>query len=271
MTDMTPREQDKESDRLRVLRDLAILDTAEEEAFDRITRVAASLFGVPIALVSLVDEQRQWFKSRVGMDTCETDRDISFCAHALGRNEPLVVEDARSDPRFSENPQVTGPPHIRFYAGAQLRTSSGFDLGTLCVIDVGPRRRPPAEQLQILTDLADTATLLIEQRRLAHELVRENERRRAAETEAVRAKEEAHSANLLMHEVFRRLAHDVRTPLGSVLGYADLLREADLNEQQRQDLREIHVAGKKMAAMVDELLEVSRRELQPDDPGEWGA
>lgn len=177
------------------------------------------------------------------------------------------MPDARSDPRFSDNPQVTGPPHIRFYAGAQLRASTGIDVGTLCVIDVVPRAAPSIEDLQALSDLADTVTLLIEQRRLAHDLAEENQRRRAAERQALRAKEEAHSANALMHEVFRRLAHDVRTPLGIVLGYADLLREADLNEQQRQDLQEIHTAGKKMATMVDELLEVSRRELQPDDPG----
>ncbi len=260
----TQSTDDEESRRLQVLRGLAILDTAEEDTFDRITRVAACLFGAPTALVSLVDEERQWFKSRVGMETCETHRDISFCAHALGSKEPLVVPDARNDARFRDNPQVTGPPHIRFYAGAQLRTSTGIDLGTLCVIDVVPREIPSVEHLQALADLADTVTLLMEQRRLAHDLAEENRWRRAAEREAVLAKEEARSANVLMHEVFLRLAHDVRTPLGSVLGYAELLREADLSEEQRQDLQEIHSAGKKMVTLVDELLEISRRELQPD-------
>lgn len=128
-----------DAERLDALRALLILDTPPEERFDRITAFAAREFEVPIALVSLVDQNRQWFKSRVGLDACETPRDISFCGHAIVSPETLVVTDAPSDPRFADNPLVTGPPHIRFYAGAPLVLPEGHIVGTLCLISPRPR------------------------------------------------------------------------------------------------------------------------------------
>jgi GGDEF domain-containing protein len=117
------------------LRSLQVLDTPAEDRFDRITRLAQRTFGVPIALVSLVDEQRQWFKSRQGLEADETSREISFCGHAILGSEALVVEDAAEDPRFHDNPLVTGDLGLRFYAGFPLRDASGHRLGTLCLID----------------------------------------------------------------------------------------------------------------------------------------
>ena len=137
---MSPPLPRNESKRLHALRELLILDTPPEERFDRISAFAAKEFDVPIALISLVDENRQWFKSRVGLDACETSREVSFCGHALSMDVPLVIEDALLDERFADNPLVTGPPHIRFYAGAQLRLASGLVVGTLCLIDQAPRR-----------------------------------------------------------------------------------------------------------------------------------
>lgn len=131
---------ENESERLGALRALLLLDTPPEERFDRIVQFAAREFDVPIALISLVDENRQWFKSRVGLDACETSREVSFCGHALSMDAPLVIEDALLDERFADNPLVTSPPHIRFYAGAQLRLASGLVVGTLCLIDQAPRR-----------------------------------------------------------------------------------------------------------------------------------
>lgn len=131
---------ENESERLGALRALLLLDTPPEERFDRIVQFAAREFDVPIALISLVDENRQWFKSRVGLDACETSREVSFCGHALSMDAPLVIEDALLDERFADNPLVTGPPHIRFYAGAQLRLASGLVVGTLCLIDQAPRK-----------------------------------------------------------------------------------------------------------------------------------
>ena len=128
-----------EEQRLLALRALLVLDTPPEERFDCITRFAASEFGVSVALVSLVDENRQWFKSRTGIDACETARDISFCGHAIEGSGVFVIEDARLDTRFSDNPLVTGDPFIRFYAGAPLILPGGMRVGTLCVIDTKPR------------------------------------------------------------------------------------------------------------------------------------
>ncbi|MCC7547618.1 MAG: GAF domain-containing protein [Burkholderiales bacterium] len=131
---------DNDARRLEALHGLLILDTPPEQRFDRITAFAAEEFEVPIALVSLVDRERQWFKSRVGLEVCETGRDISFCGHAIHGNGIMVVHDARADARFHDNPLVLGPPHVRFYAGAPLVLSGGEAIGTLCLIDRVPRQ-----------------------------------------------------------------------------------------------------------------------------------
>jgi len=143
-----------EARRIAVLHSLGILDTPPEERFDRITRLASALFDVPISIVSLVDVNRQWFKSCVGIDDDHTDRSVSFCAHALERDDALVIEDATQDPRFAGNPFVTGVDDtIRFYAGHPLRPSAGSAVGTLCVIDRQPRRFDERDR-RLLADLA---------------------------------------------------------------------------------------------------------------------
>lgn len=143
--------------RLAALRSLFVLDTPHEERFDRITRLATQLFGVPIALISLVEEDRQWFKASEGLSCRETPREDSICAHAiLNPSATMVVPDAQLDPRFAGNRLVTGEPHIRFYAGHPLVTADGFPLGTLCIIDREPRDLSP-EQQSTLRDLARVA------------------------------------------------------------------------------------------------------------------
>jgi diguanylate cyclase (GGDEF)-like protein/PAS domain S-box-containing protein len=142
-----------EEARLRLLRSLGVLDTAPEEDFDRITRVSAELLQVPITLVSLVDANRQWFKSKIGLEVCETSRDLAFCAHALHVQDILLIEDATQDPRFCDNPLVVGAPHIRFYAGVPLRSEDGLVLGTLCAIDTRPRNLT-SKSLAAFKDLA---------------------------------------------------------------------------------------------------------------------
>lgn len=152
--------------RLHALRATGLLDTAASESFDRITRLASQFFEVPIALISLVDEDRQWFKARVGLDVCETSREHAFCDHTIRQREVMVVEDASKDARFASNPLVTGPPGIRFYAGAPLLLPSGHALGSLCVIDRVPRQFSP-EQRQQLQDLAALAMAQIDLHRAA--------------------------------------------------------------------------------------------------------
>jgi len=129
-----------ESRRLKVLWEYEVLDTVPEEMFDDLTELAASICEAPIALMSLVDEDRQWFKSAVGLTQHETCRDISFCAHAICESGLFIVPDTRRDARFKDNPLVTGAPKVRFYAGAPLVTPDGYALGTLCVLDRKPRR-----------------------------------------------------------------------------------------------------------------------------------
>ena len=145
-----------EADRLQALRSYEVLDTQAEGRFDRITALAAELFGVPISLVSLIDEERQWFKSRHGLDVRETPRGWAFCDHAIrgGPDTVLVVPDATADPRFATNPLVTGAPDIRFYAGATLATAQGHCLGTLCLLDTKPRPPLNAEETRRLRMLA---------------------------------------------------------------------------------------------------------------------
>ncbi|ABM03487.1 diguanylate cyclase with GAF sensor [Psychromonas ingrahamii 37] len=145
-----------EGGRLKALRSLDVLDTPSEERFDRLTRLAKRMFDVPIALVSLVDENRQWFKSCTGINVSEIPRDISFCGHAILENEIFIIPDTIKDERFSDNPLVLNEPYIRFYAGCPLRYLDGSTLGTLCIIDTQPRVLDE-EDLDALKDLAELA------------------------------------------------------------------------------------------------------------------
>jgi len=149
----SPRET-LERERLRALADLKVLDTPAEKMFDDIVNAAALALDAKIALVSLVDIDRQWFKARCGLDTRETGRDIAFCAYAIEQAEPFIVMNAAQDSRFADNPLVTGPPHIRFYAGTPLVTPSGHAVGTLCVIDDEPRFAVTTREISLMTAFA---------------------------------------------------------------------------------------------------------------------
>lgn len=159
-----------EAARLALLRDYQILDTPPEEVFNRIVRLASNLIGTPIALVSLLDETRQWFKAKVGLDVDETPRDHAFCSYAILFDDVMEVADATTDDRFQDNPFVTGPSSIRFYAGAPLATSGGEKMGTLCVIDTKPRTLTNQER-EILRDLAALVSEEMELRRAGRHVV----------------------------------------------------------------------------------------------------
>jgi GAF domain-containing protein len=152
-----------EPERLEALHSFGILDTCPEDEFDAITRVAAHVCGTPIAMISLVDETRQWFKSKIGVQMTETPRNLSFCAHAIAQSAPLVVPDAHKDPRFSSSPLVRHDPQIRFYCGMPLQ-SEGLGLGSFCVIDTVPRELTSA-QMQILAVLRDAVVTRLQLRR----------------------------------------------------------------------------------------------------------
>lgn len=152
---MKPPEIPKnEAERLHALRALQILDSSHEERFDRVTRMGRRLFGVPISLVSLIDEDRQWFKSAEGLDISETPREVSFCSHAINQDGLFIIPNTLNDDRFIDNPMVTDAPNIRFYAGYPLKLRQGINIGTLCLIDSKPREMDE-EDRQLLQDLGE--------------------------------------------------------------------------------------------------------------------
>lgn len=154
-----------EQARLAELSQLMIMDSPEEQAYDDITRVAAGICGTPVALITLVDAHRQWFKSRMGTQVRETPKEMAFCTHTLDSRKPMVVADATKDARFEANPLVTNDPSIRFYAGVPLVMSSGHAMGTVCILDTVPREIS-AEQMEELAFLARQVVAMLELRLL---------------------------------------------------------------------------------------------------------
>src|SRR3954470_15641340 len=178
-----------EKQRLKVLWQYDVLDTVPEEVFDDLTELAARICEAPVALITLVDEDRQWFKSKVGITISETSRDISFCGHAINQSELFVIPDATKDSRFAANPLVVSDPKIRFYAGAPLITPDGYAIGTLCVIDKVPRELRP-DQKQALRVLARHVMTQLELRRHAGALTRANKERDQIKSELAKARTE---------------------------------------------------------------------------------
>lgn len=236
-----------EAERLVALLEYDIMDTQPDDAFDDLSRLAACILDMPIALVTLVDKERQWFKSRVGLSACETPRQVAFCAHAiLDPWSILEVEDASLDLRFSGNPLVTGTPDIRFYAGAPLVTPHGLALGTLCVIDQKPRRLTE-EQRQFLLMLARQVVAQLELHKQNLTLKRLNE--------------QLESANRELEHFSRVAAHDLQEPLRKLITFSDVL-QLDLGEnlpaEAAASLDMILDASVRMKRLVNDLLELSK-------------
>jgi hypothetical protein len=208
MNTMTDPILQNEKKRLKVLWQYEVLDTVPEELFDDLTELAARICEAPIALISLVDEKRQWFKSKVGVSVTETSRDLSFCAYAITQADLYIVPDATRDERFASNPLVTSEPKIRFYAGSPLITPDGYALGTLCVIDKVPRELRP-EQKQALRILARHVVSQLELRRRSRELgdVRREGERFKSELEKARAE-----LARARHELAQRKAKPAAAP-----------------------------------------------------------
>lgn len=162
---------DSERERARLLLDYEVIGTPPEPNFDRITQIAAAIFHAPIATISLVDHQRYWFKSKVGVTASEMPRRMSFCDHTISSDKVFVVPDALNNPHFVNAPIVAGPPHVRWYAGAPLVTPSGVPIGSLCVLDTEPRAHLAGDQAAILRNLAGTVVELLEARNRQRQLV----------------------------------------------------------------------------------------------------
>jgi signal transduction histidine kinase len=238
MLTSVPLPHPREDQRLRTLAACDLLDTAPEEVFDRLASIAAQICGCPIALVNLVDRERQWFKAAIGVDVRSTPREISFCAHAVARGEPMIVEDALLDPRFRENPLVVGPPKVRFYAGVPICADS-LPLGTLCVIDIVPRTLT-APQREALTALAREVEAQIELRRALQRSERLGEQR---------------------HQLGCMIVHDMRGPLTVALTGAEYLAASErLSPAERRIVNQMMSAARTLERMARDLLDVSQSE-----------
>lgn len=237
---MTKAASFDDAERLEALRRYDLLDTPAEATFDDITALCAELLDVPIALITLVDADRQWFKSRVGLDMDQTARSVAFCDHAIREPLPFVVPDAMADPRFRDNPLVTDDPNIRFYAGVQLRSSDGHALGTLCAIDREPRE-PTEREMKLVIRLARQVEAHFELRRRARAL-----EHRLQVKEAVQRDKERLAAMVV---------HDLRNPIGGILLAATMMLE-DADEATGSVLNEITLLATDAQDMLADVLDI---------------
>jgi signal transduction histidine kinase/ActR/RegA family two-component response regulator len=231
---------DDEVARLKELWAYDLIDTPPEAEFNDLVRLASIVCDTPVALVSLVDASRQWFKAKQGIDISETPRSVAFCNHIILQKDLMVIEDAAEDPRFSCNPLVVSDPKIRFYAGAPLITAAGHALGSLCVIDFIPRTldQNQREALQLLS----------------RQVVSQIERRRAQAELVV-----AEQVKQAMDQLLSLLSHELRTPLNAILGWAQVLSKGVLSESQvRQASGAIERSARTQGNIIDDLLTLNR-------------
>jgi signal transduction histidine kinase len=238
---------ENEADRLVALQSYNIFDTAEESDFDAIASLASAICGVPIALITFIDEKRQWFKSHKGTEFTENLRELSFCTHVIASDDDiLIVPDARLDERFVDNPMVTGETQITFYAGVPLVNEDGFALGTLCVID---------QQVQTLTDDQEQAL-----KTLGRQIIDKLElRRKVASLE--KANQDLLNSNVLIQKFASMAAHDIKNPLSSILltSQALKIRQEKLGDEGCQRLVDLNITStKNLLELVEEMLAYSK-------------
>lgn len=235
-----------EAQRLTDLVSYGVLDTPADPRFDRLTAYACQQFQVPTAMVSLVDADRQWFKSRTGIDMVQTPRDQAFCAHAILGREPFIVTDAQEHPLFCDNPLVTGAPFIRFYAGIPLISKAGHALGTFCITDQMPRDLSDSD-LASLKLLAAIAADMLELHRSEHALA------------AAAARQQA--ANRAKATFLQSMSHEFRTPLNAIIGFSQILRMPtgnDLSADQLAHVDCIEAAGKTLLDLTKGMLTMAQ-------------
>ncbi len=257
---------DNESERLRALRNYDILDTLPEREYQDIVQMAALICGTPIALISLIDAERQWFKAKVGLEAAETSRQSAFCAHALLEPDVLfIVPDARRDPRFADNPLVTAAPNINFYAGAPLKTVDGHVLGTLCVVDQKPRRLDASQQEALFALSRQVMTQLDMRLKLA-----ELQRAQA------QLREVAAHQDRIMEEERKRIAREIHDELGGVMTGIKSYLSFAIDTVERSGARpDPHLV--EACQLADSAIETVRRvitDLRPsvlDQLGVWAA
>ncbi|MFC0181411.1 Signal transduction histidine kinase [Pseudarcicella hirudinis] len=249
-----------EVERLNVLKDYSILDTLPEKDFDDITKIASEICQTPISLVSLIDEKRQWFKSSFGLNTRETPREVSFCAHAIiTPEESFIIPDATKDERFFDNPLTTGAPYVIFYAGIPLVNSDGFPFGTLCVIDSKPKNLTE-EQVIALKALANQVMSQLELRKKALNLQQIRNTLEKKNEELVLAKSNLEEALKAKSIFLSMMSHEIRTPLHAILGNIQLLLEESPRPDQEQPLKVLKFTGETLLSILNDILDFSKIE-----------
>ena len=242
-----PDKPANEVQRCAALRSYAVLDTPPESAFDDLVELACAMCNVPIAVISLVDGRRQWFKAKRGLRMNETPRDISLSSDAILQNELFIVPDTHADPRFADNPLVIGYPKIRFYAAAPLATETGEVIGTLCVIDTEPRTITEAQQNN-LRRLARQVMANFELRRNVHDV--ETARRHAERLAEGR------------RELLATVSHEIRNPLNGILGLAEQLEHLELPYRIQEKVKTIHACGSSLLDILNDVLDLAKLEAE---------
>jgi len=243
---------ENEKERLQALLSYEMLDTGPEVQFEEITRLAAEYCDTPVALVSLIDESRQWFKSKYGIDESETHRDFAFCSHAILGKETMVVNDTFTDARFIKNPLVTNPPNIRFYAGTPLTTPDGYNIGTLCVID--RKARTLNEKQKFALEIM--ARIVMKELELRKSLIEQTK----IEQQLREAKKAAESASAAKSEFLSIMSHEIRTPLNAIAGISYLLLEDEHKPEQLENLSTLKISTESLLNLVNDLLDFSKIE-----------
>ena len=242
-----PSNHKKESKRIESLKSYLVLDTESEEEIDNLTQLASEICETPITLVSLIDENRQWFKSKVGLEANETSRDVAFCAHAINETDELfIIEDARKDKRFFDNPLVTGSPYVIFYAGVVLKSDEDLPLGTLCVIDNSPRKLSD-KQIRSLKTISKQIMNLLNYKK------------------SMRKQEELRIQLVQKNRELERFAsiaaHDLKSPLANIMSAANLFSEiyaSQIDTQGNLLIDSIEKSGQRLKLLVDGLLEFTK-------------
>lgn len=233
---------ENEQKRLEALLSYDVLDTATEAAFDELTALAAEICQTPISLVSLIDSKRQWFKSHHGLDASETPRELAFCAHAILHDDAFIIADSSRDERFADNPLATDPPHVRFYAGIPLAMSSGYKLGTLCVIDHVPRELDKTQLLALKT--------------ISHQVISQLELRRLLK-QSQRQYDELEQFTYI-------LSHDLKAPARAVSQLSEMITE-DLEKSNiasvNENMKRIRKSSNYMTKLIESFLEYRQLNL----------
>jgi signal transduction histidine kinase len=246
-----------ELERLKTLQEYEILDTLPETAFDDLVLMASQICQTPVALISLVDGDRQWFKAKTGTDAAETPRDLAFCAHAILNDAVFSVPDATLDERFKDNPLVTEGPKIRFYAGAPLEAPNGSRIGTICVIDAEAKALSESQEVALKALSRQVVDQLELRSHLKKSLQNIDELNRL-QADLISCKDKALQSAQAQANFLANMSHEIRTPLNAIIGMTDLLLEMEMPREQRHYTEIVQNAGSSLLVIINDILDLAK-------------